>query len=322
MKTRLAFLLFLTTSTAARAQTPPPYASDQPVTEATLFAPGVISTGDYELNAIFSPDGRTVYFTKSTPDPRFSLMTMVASHYVDGRWTTPEVLPFSGQFSEVDPYLSPDGNTMFFTSQRPSSGTTPERDFDLWQSTRTASGWAAPTRLPDGINTESDEYYPGVAANGALYFSAVRDGGVGRYDLYRAPFENGTYGTPVNLGEAINSSQSEIDLYVDPQERFLIFVSYRNGGQGRGDLYISYQRDGTWTAAENLGDQVNTPAREYTPALTPDGRYLFFTSDRSFTAEPLAAPLSYEALQARLRGPGNGLGDIYFIEVAALGLDL
>lgn len=69
-----------------------------------VFAPGVISTGGYESHPAFTPDGRTLYFVKSTPS--FSFWTICVSRLVNGRWTAPEVAPFSGQFADADPFRS------------------------------------------------------------------------------------------------------------------------------------------------------------------------------------------------------------------------
>jgi Tol biopolymer transport system component len=288
------------------------------MTEAALFGEGAISTGDYELNAVFEADGRSVYFTRSSPDPRFALMTILTARFEDGQWQTPEVAPFSGRYSEVDPVIAPDGNTLYYISQRPAEGTAANDDYDIWAVDRTAEGWGPPRRLPAPVNSDGNEYYPGVTRDGTVYFSAQREGGIGGYDLYRARPTADGYAEPENLGAAINSEAHEIDLYVAPDERYIIFVSYREGGQGRGDLYVSHNDGGTWTPAHNLGDAVNTPFREYTPSLTPDGKYLLWTSDRSlFTTAPPDHALSYEELTRRLRSPGNGLGDLYQIELAA-----
>ena len=287
----------------------------------TLFAPGVISTGDYELNAAFEPDGRTVYFTKSTPDAGFSLMTILMARYENGAWGNLAVAPFSGQYSEVDPFLSPDGRRLYYISKRPVEGDAPRNDFDIWMVERTDAGWGAPRHLDAPVNTDDQEYFPAVSATGALYFSTRREDTNGRFDLYRSRLVDGRYAEPENLGAAVNSEHSEIDVYVDPDERFIIFVSYRPAGQGSGDLYISYHRDGQWTPAQNLGDTVNSPAREYCPMVSPDGRYLFFTSERGFADQPLEEPLTYEQLVDRIRSPGNGMGDVYYISLSALGIE-
>src|SRR5689334_7546162 len=94
-----------------------------------LFAPGVISTADMELNAAFTPDGRTLYFTKRTPKAQF--WTILVSSLKGSRWSTPRVAEFSGQYADFDPFVSPDGSQLFFNSNRPAPGKT-KNDFDIW----------------------------------------------------------------------------------------------------------------------------------------------------------------------------------------------
>ena len=72
-----------------------------------------------------------------------------------------------------------------------------------------------------------------------------------------------------------------IDPFIAPDQSWLIFASERPGGYGAADLYVSFRRpDGTWGEPKNLGPSVNTAGSEYTPMLSPDGRYLFFTRGR------------------------------------------
>ena len=96
---------------------------------AELFAPDVISTRDYERDGTFSPDGKTFYFTKRTIWPYFSAICV--SHLRNGRWSAPEVAPFSGQYPDVTPFISADGSRLYFASRRPT-----ERSI-----ASTASGW-------------------------------------------------------------------------------------------------------------------------------------------------------------------------------------
>lgn len=84
-----------------------------------LFAPGVVSTSHYELNAALTPDGETVFFTVSPPNRRLNQYTIMTSSYRDGAWSQPEVAPFSGQYSDADPLVSPDGQRIYYISRRP-----------------------------------------------------------------------------------------------------------------------------------------------------------------------------------------------------------
>lgn len=95
----------------------------------------------------------------------------------------------------------------------------------------------------------------------------------------------------------------------------------RPGGQGNGDLWVTYNRAGTWTPAVALGGGVNSPGSEYSPGLSPDGRTFFWASTRD-TFDTAGRRLSDPELNERLTGPGNGLGDIYQIDLAALRLEV
>jgi WD40-like Beta Propeller Repeat len=137
--------------------------------------------------------------------------------------------------------------------------------------------------------------------------------------IYRSRFINGKYSAPENLGDSINSKYFDGDPYIAPDESFLIFVSYnRPDGLGDGDLYISLNRNGSWTAAKNPGSKINSSALDFCPNISPDKKYFYFTSERGFADQPLKTRLTYKEFMKNIRGPGNGLGDIYRIDARAL----
>jgi hypothetical protein len=295
-----------------------PYASNKPLAEPTVFAEGVVSTGEFDSHPAFSADGRTLYFLRSTPN--FNLWTILVSRFEKGRWGTPEVAPFSGRYSDADPFITPDGWRFYFISNRPAPGkTTP--DLDIWVMERTAAGWGEPKNLGAPVNSPGSEWYPTVAADGTIYFGSDREGGKGRTDIYRARLVGGKYAEAENLGDAVNTQFNEFEPLVAPDESFLIFMAGgRADGRGGFDLYVSYNRGGAWTKPANLGDKINSAGNEYSPTISPDGRYFFWTSTRGFADKPLEKRLDYRELMDRLRGPRNGLGDIYQIDLAALGI--
>ncbi len=305
-------------NTTAGQQTPP-YRSNHPLTEPALFAEGIISTGDYESHPAFTLDGGTLYFLKNTPS--FNFWTIVVSHFNNGKWHEPEIAPFSGQYSDADPFITPDGSRLYFISNRPAPGKG-ETDLDIWMVKRTESGWSEPEHLEAPVSSNRNEWFPTATSDGTIYFGSEREGGKGRVDIYRCWLVNGKYAEAENLGEAINTPFGEYEPYIAPDESYLIFAaSGRPEGKGGFDLYVSYRRNGEWTKAVNLGDKINTRATEFSPKVSPDGKYLFFTSTRGFADAPLAKRLSYPELSRKLRGTRNGLGDIYQIEMGALNLE-
>jgi Tol biopolymer transport system component len=299
--------------TAGSAQTQPAGGGAASV---SLFAEGVVSTPEDELNSAFSPDGKSLYFTKNAPGSRQGVI--VVSRLANGKWGKPEVAPFSGRYSDYDPFFAPDGSRLFFISNRPVSGTARRRDFDIWVVERAGGGWGEPRDLGAPVDTDRNEYYPSVAADGTLYFSTDRQGGRGGFDLYRSRFVDGKFAEPENLGDA-NTQFSEIDSYVAPDQSFIVFASYgRPDSLGGGDLYVSVNRGGKWSPAVNLGAPINSAAREYCPAGSPDGRYFYFTSERGFADDPPPKPFTYAELEARLRGVLNGRGNVLRTDMAAV----
>ncbi|HMI51929.1 MAG TPA: hypothetical protein VK525_10475 [Candidatus Saccharimonadales bacterium] len=315
----------------------PPYHVDGAVSRPQVFGEGIISTVDDEIGGTFSPDGTEFYFSRFVPYttlPRLGVMCV--SRYRDGRWGTPEALAFSGEYLDYPPKLDVGGKRMLFASSRPlpdgKRGT-----IRIWEVERTGSGWGEPRPLPDPINLAGSSWNadPSLTADGALYFSSDR-GGSGTLHIYRSRFTGGQYAEPEKLGSEINSEFSEYQPYVTPDEKILVFSSVGSGeppyrhrseelmGGGkpypRGDLYVSYSRDGKWTTAHHFDHEINTSAEEEFPFLTPDGRYLFFTSERSAFTVPVGKRLDYKSLERNLHSIFNGHGNVFFIDVQTLGL--
>jgi Tol biopolymer transport system component len=313
-----AFLGNFVTDSCAPAQSHPPNHSTRPLAGPKIFGDGIISTGDDESHPAFTPDGRTLYFLKNTPS--FNHWTIVVSHFTEGKWSTPTVAPFSGQYSDADPFITSDGKKFFFISTRPVAGR-PKQDLDIWMMEKTATGWSEPRHLGLPINSDANEWFPTVTDDGTIYFGSERSGGKGRTDIWRARLVNGKYNEPENLGDPINSPASEVEPYIAPDESFMILAAAgRADSKGAFDLYISYQTRGVWSKPENLGDAVNSSGWDFSPKIAPDGKYFFFTSNRGFADQALEKRLSYRELNDRLHRSYNGLRDIYRVEIEALKL--
>jgi Tol biopolymer transport system component len=287
-----------------------------------LFGRGTISTAENELNAAFTPDGRTLYFTRKAGDGRFG--TIVLSRALgNGAWSTPEVASFSGQYADYDPFVTLDGSRLFFISTRPAPGRAPKGDFDIWVVQREGKGWSAPRDLGAPINSDGDELYPTVASDGTLYFSSCgRSDSRGRCDIYRSRIENGRYLDPENLGDSVNTPASETDAFIAPDQSYLVLTVYgRADSRGDGDLYVSTQHNGVWSKARPLGGGINSVAREYCPIVSPDGAHLYFTSQRGFVDGPQQRPLTYAELRDSLAGVWNGMGNIYRVPIGVIAQD-
>jgi len=305
-------------SASSIAQTAP-YDSAKPLAHATLFVPGIISTGDYESHPTFTPDGREIYFLKMAPN--FSRWTIFVSRYKDGHWSQPEVAPFSGQFQDADPYITADGKHFYFISDRPvETGGERQSHHDIWVMDKTESGWSEPRHLPTPVNSDTDSFYPIALKNGTLYFGSQRKDSNGLGDIYRAvPQKDGSY-TVENLGRSVNTGAGEYEAFVTEDERMLLLAATkRPDSLGGYDLYVSHkQADGKWSEPVNLGSEINSPERELSPKLTPDRKYLIWTSCRLPALAAKPAKRTTDQVLQELRAPGNGIGDIYLIDASAV----
>ncbi|HVU99319.1 MAG TPA: hypothetical protein VHE34_29055 [Puia sp.] len=298
-RTIAASFLFLVLSLPALAQV-------------NMFGEGIISTGDYETHPAFSPSGDTLYFLKGLPDANF--FSICVSYRRNGQWSKPQVVPFSGRWLDADPFVTRDGKTLYFVSNRPvKEGDPVKADWDIWKVSISPGNWGMPVHLDSPFNSSSSEYFPTLADNGNLYFGSGRPGGKGRSDLYVCRWVNGHYGEPENLGDSINTGDNEYEPYISPDERFLIFMATRPNGLANADFYISFRMNGVWSKARRLLAPVNSDATEWGGKMGRDGKF-YFGSARNRITDALPEREDMQRFDLRLHSAGNGLGDIYAID--------
>ncbi len=295
-----------------------------PPEEPELFAPGVISTGDDDAHATFTPDGERVYFLKDAPN--FAHWTIVFSDRNGAGWAEPVVAPFSGRYGDGDLSFSPAGDVAYFVSTRPTSpGSPPRPDTEIWRMRRTAGGALGEPEHVAELSSDGNEWFPNATADGWLYFGSERREGnlgpPGTSDLWRARLVAGRYQSPENLGPRFNTAGEDIEPWISADGRLMIFSSKgRADTRGSYDLYASRRCGDDWTEARNLGDRVNSPGWDFGGRPTPDGRWLMFTSNRAYTDRPPDETLDYAQLLKKVRSPGNGLRDIYRVAMSSLDL--
>jgi hypothetical protein len=316
MKKAAFFLLFyssLNTSAQLRLELSRPPALPE------VFAANIISTGLNERDFALSPDGSEILYTLQSPQgmPMFQTI-LYTKKDKQGKWSQPEVAPFAGVYSNLEPVFSCDGEKVYFSSNRPITGAE-VKDFDIWVVEKINGMWGEPRNIGAPVNTADDEFYPSVTKSGNLYFTAAYKNAVGKEDIYCAIWENGKYNEPVPLDTAVNSATYEFNAFVSPDEDFIIFTSYgRKDDKGRGDLYMS-RKDalGRWQPAKNLSF-INSDKIDYCPFVSADKKILFFTSARAAPKQPGDKAIKLAELINFYTGPQNGSGDIYFINFEKL----
>jgi ankyrin repeat protein len=248
----------------------------RPGTTPVVFAPGIISSDEYGIHSYpaFSPDFKEVYWSAYSRGNQFIYWMRLEK----GRWTAPELAPFSGKYHDGNPAFSPDGKRLYFDSSRPLEKNGKTKDEDIWYLEKRGTGWSEPINAGPQINGKGDEKFVSITRGGTLYFKILRD-------LYRVRKVKGIYGKVESLTQ-FNTEAIEVGPFIDPDERFLIFESNRPGGYGGMDLYIAFRSpDDTWSQAINMGKPVNSNGHERFAGISPDGKYFFFERNNIYWLE-------------------------------------
>ncbi|MBR9728494.1 PD40 domain-containing protein [Shewanella intestini] len=294
IKSIITMTVLTLTPLSAHAQQKP-YYNEAAANHIVEFAPGIISTrAHFEINTVFNNQGDTVYFARCQDD--FSQCTLMQSQFVKGQWQAPSALAISGQYLDADPYLTADHSQMYFVSKRPlKTGQPPTKEVNLWRSNWLHGQWQAPEYLAE-LSSPAADLYPSLTDNGDLYFPSFRNND---RTMYVAKASESGFDTPQALPAYIYGKDAKIgDSAVSRDGKQIIFsISGRADSLGKGDLYVSTLVNNKWTVAKSLGKKVNSNDHEFTPILSPDGQYLFFT---------------------RIE---NGKGNLYQIKLSSLSLN-
>lgn len=295
-----------------------------PGTEPQLFAPGIVSTGMYTRDVAMTPDGNELYFGVLLG--RFN--TILETHVESGRWTRPEVAPFArdSRFFHLEPAISPDGQRFFFLSTRVGDDREPLPEEihswsneDIWVMDRVDGAWSTPYNLGAPINTDGAEFFPSATRDGTLYFTRGNEDGRESY-IYRSRLVDGRYQEPEKLGPEVNSTPSQFNAFIAPDETYLIVCTERPDTRGGTDYYVVFRNaDDEWSEPVNLGDVVNTAGGvEYSPYVSPDGKYFFFMSTRPRPDATLPDTLTLDFLRRFRVEPESGNPAIYWVDAGLI----
>ena len=184
-----------------------------------------------------SPDGSYVVFSRnsdvSNRMDQYNLMLYRADISKSGKFKNVKMLSFcKNNINYMHPAFAPDGETLYFTTDRKGEGGT-----DIFYSEMGSKGWKAPKNVGTPINTASNEGFPFVDAEGKLYFCSKGHLSFGGFDiLFSQKDENGNWGNPINLGQPINSASDDISIYINSETTIGMFASSREGGDD--DIYF------------------------------------------------------------------------------------
>ena len=170
-----------------------------------------------------------------------------------------------------------------------------------------------PQHLPAPINGPGSEVAPVLTASGALYYAEYAP----RPRIMRAQRDGTRWLAPLPVGDTTDADGLALAATVSPDERLMVVsvlgrqdaLHSAEAIYQRADLYVRTRQGTTWSPLRHLPAPINSAADELAPMFTPDGRTLFFTSERGSFAEH-DRPHDYDAFVRALHESGNGLGDI------------
>ncbi len=204
---------------------------------------GAVNTKFHESSATFSPDGKTVYFTRNNYSKRkfkrnakgCVLLKIYKADYNNGKWKNVEELPFnSDEYSTAHPALSPDGKFLYFASDMPGS----YGKSDIYVVAIHEDGsYGTPKNLGGLINSAGRETFPYVSDKGTLFFTSDGHVGFGGLDIFMVLPHEDTDWAVYNMGAPINSPQDDFTFIINEENKMGYFASNRAGGKGGDDIY-------------------------------------------------------------------------------------
>jgi hypothetical protein len=283
----------------------------------------VVSPFNEQLNQFLSvrdlsisKTGNEAYFTVQSPDE--SISQIATMRLKDGVWSKPELMTFNDENKYLEPFMSIDMLRLYFVSDRPQNEKkTSEKNFDIWYVERSFvdNSWSEPKNLGKPVNSDNNEFYPTLSANGNLYFTMDIPNSGRKDDIYYSKWNGKKHEDPVLLSDSVNSTGYEFNAFISNDESFLLYTKYNaENGFGSGDLYIARKdQKGNWTKAENLGNTINSKFMEYCPFYDQNSQTLYFTSKRNSLESKHFQTL--EEFEKYLESGENGLSKIYGVKV-------
>lgn len=256
--------------------------------------PGDVNTKYHESSIAISPDGKRMYFDrndyfegdldKSTEG--VNQINMYTAEKVGGNWQNIQSVPFNDDnYSTGHPALSPNGKTLYFSSDKPGG----KGGSDIYKVSIGEDGTFGTPQALTTINTSGTEVFPFMASDGKLYFSSDGHLGMGGLDAFSAFAKAGSFSSPKNLGPGVNSGSDDFAIYVNPKTNTGYISSNRPGGQGSDDIYILGQVppcdvDVALTVEDESGNGISkalvqlvnsTQGTTDSDIATTTGKYLF-----------------------------------------------
>lgn len=196
-----------------------------------------INTGTHDASVGLSADGEMLFLYRTSED--LISGDLYFSVFDGTNWLAPTKLlpPVNTKgFNEPSASLSSDGNTLYFSSNRPGGF----GKKDIYKIVKLPNGeWGKAVNLGPGINTPEDEDSPFIHPDRkTLYFSSKAHKNMGSYDIFKTVNEDGKWSEPENMGYPVNTPDDDIYFVLSTDGKTGYYSSERSGGLGGADIYL------------------------------------------------------------------------------------
>ena len=256
---------------------------------------GDVNSKYHEGTIAITPDGKRMFFDRNNffegdlekDEEGVNQINLYVAEKVAGEWTNIVPVPFNDDnYSTGHPAISPDGKTLYFSSDKPGG----QGGSDLYMvELKSDNTFGEPKNLGANINTIATEAFPSVSSNGDLYFSSNGHLGLGGLDAFVAAKNGSSFSSPENLGPGVNSGNDDFGVNIDTEKGTGYVSSNRKGGKGGDDIYLLGKLppcdvDVTITVEDTDGNGISkalveianvTEGTTDSDTATTTGKYLF-----------------------------------------------
>lgn len=259
---------------------------DHPDNKSAAMVQAIVATPAREFAATLDPSGKRIYFNRSSEMGSWHIWV---TDYSGESVAAASPVAFSDdRYDDLDPFVSRNGDRLYFSSDRPLPGSTNEDrtvDTNTWFSPWAAGAWGAPVYAGDAINTRSSETYVSESASGELVFARFGEGRGRARPAFLMSARRTEYGfaAPVQIA-TLPDGLRLTNPAISPDGRLLVAAGTQGGGPS---LYFSRRSDtGDWSEFKLLPSPVNIDGSgQFAPYITNDGEWLYFGSDRNSAGE-------------------------------------
>lgn len=244
-----------------------------------IFAPEIFNEPQgYHHPVFFSGDLNEAFWVNWFGGEDYQVMY---SRMLNNIWTAPKPINFGHKTASIglDATISLGGNRLYYLSRDlPHSGAAKQER--IWYVDRIQNRWSKPKVIDEVITKHRTHWTFSLAKNKNLYFTSDNRESGGGQRIYLSRYEGSKYLKPEDLGNAINSGRHQFAPTISPDESYIIFTKLYEK-TFTSNLYISFKKpNGSWTEAVKLNYPINSDSSDYISKISPDGKYLFFLSQR------------------------------------------